>query len=161
VISFTPEEQKKLITERVECTIRSLLEDLVVGAWLVYGLSRHEPNGELHMFASGIINTFELHKSGWQTSRLIPSRMMLEGEDATLDERITQYCDEARKNEGELRNSLIMMITAVKMKSSDRPQDLMRQWVLNATERHGMSFDQADSTGDRPNLVLPNDRRVQ
>src|SRR3989442_467427 len=104
--SFTPQQQKDAIGQCVEASVGSVLEDLIVGAWLVYGLSYSDPESELHQLASGVINSFELHKFGWSTSHLIPGRMMFEGEDATLEERITQNCDIARENEQELRQYL-------------------------------------------------------
>jgi hypothetical protein len=161
VIPLTPEQKKDAISKHVEANLGSLLEDLIVGAWLVYGLSYNEPDSELHELASGIINTFELHNFGWQTSRLIPSRMTLEGEDITLEERITQYCDRAREVEAEIRQNLVMMIAAIKIKSSGHTQSLMHQWAALAMKRHDMNFDEQGTTTPIPNFVRPRNKRVQ
>ena len=153
---------KKAIAERVEANIGSLLEDLIVGAWLVYGLSRADSQSELHTMAAGIINTFELHKFGWSTSWLMPNAMMLEGDDDTLEERITQYCDKARGHEQQLRQSLVMMVATIRIFSADTPQDLMRQWADAAMDRHHMTFDEPQTGIDIPNFVpAPKTKVVQ
>jgi hypothetical protein len=158
---FTPQQQTDAIGKRVEANVGSILEDLIVGAWLVYGLSYGQPESELHQLASGIINSFELHEFGWSKSHLIPGGMIFEGEDATLEDRITQYCDIARENEHELRQYLVMMVTTVLIQSENNQDSLMRQWAKNTMDRHKMTFDKADYRTPLPNFVLPKKKNIQ
>lgn len=102
-MNFTPEQKKGAISKRVEADVGSMLEDLIVAAWLVYGLTRNKPKTEPHQTAIGVVNSFKLHEFGWQKSHMIPSRLMLEGNDVTLDERIDEYCSLGRKHTDELR----------------------------------------------------------
>lgn len=138
-----------------------MLEDLIVGAWLVYGLSHNQPDSELHSLAAGIINTFELHKFGWSRSWLIPRRFVLEGRDETLDERIDKYCKKVWEHEQELRKSLVMMIVAVRIEASSDTNDLMYQWAENAMKRHHISFDTTNIKDNSPNFVPPTNKTVQ
>ena len=135
-----------------------MLEDLIVAAWLVYGLTLNKPETEPHQTAAGVINTFKLHEFGWQKSRLIPNRLALEGENVTLDERIEEYCNIARKRTDELRPNLIILLGFVYLMSRDTPQDLMHQWVVRALKRHELSEDIYQPTA---NLILPDSKQIQ
>lgn len=161
-IMFTPEERKNSVAKRVEASLGSKLEDLIVAVWIVFALTRDEPTAEPHQLAMGVINTFGLHEFGWSTSRLIPGRLAFEGEDATLDERISQYCDEARKRENEIRPNLVMMLGFVYLMSRGRPDDLMHVWVLGAMRRHNLHADAFTNKNPlRAHLVLPDSDHVQ
>jgi hypothetical protein len=81
---FKPDEKKCAIARRVESSLGSKLEDLIVAVWIVYSLTRDELNSVPHQMALGIINKFAFHEFGWSTSKLVPSRLALEGVDATL-----------------------------------------------------------------------------
>jgi hypothetical protein len=143
---FTPDGKKCAIAKRVESSLGSKLEDLVVAVWIVYSLTRNDSNSEPHQMALGIINKFAFHEFGWSTSKLIPSRLALEGDDATLDDRITQYCDIARRHEDDIRPDLVMMLGFVFLMSRNRPDDMMDKWVLESMRRHDI---QADSFTDK------------
>lgn len=161
-MNFTPEQKKNAIGKRAEASLGSMLEDLIVAAWIMYARTRDEPTSELHQQAHGVINTFKLHELGWSTSKLIPGRLAFEGDDVTLDERIDQYCDLARKNEDELRPNLVMMLGFVYLTSRSHPEDLMHKWVLGAMKRHEISSDCfTDKNPLRVNLVLPGPGQVQ
>jgi hypothetical protein len=159
---FTPEEKKGAIAKRVEASLGSQLEDLIVAVWIVYALTLEKPVSEPHQLAMAVINTFGLHEFGWSTSKQIPGRLALEGEDATLDDRITQYCNVARSHEDEIRPNLVMMLGFVYLVGRDHPNDMMHKWVLGAMARHDI---RADAFTDRNpllvNLVLPDSDQVQ
>lgn len=158
---FAPEENKAAIAKRVEATLGSQLEDLIAAAWLIYGITRSEPASEMHVMATGVINTFKLHEFGWQRSHLIPNRMMLEGEDATLDERIDQYVEAARKHQDNLRMNLGMMLAFVFMESRSSPDELMHQWVRGAMQRHEISEVAFTTMPDGVNFVPSESKNVQ
>ena len=111
--------------------------------------------------ATGVINTFKLHEFGWQRSHLIPNRMMLEGEDATLDERIDQYVEAAHKHQDNLRMNLGMMLAFVFMESRSSPDELMHQWVRGAMQRHEISEVAFTTMPDGVNFVPSESKNVQ
>jgi|SRR5271166_76110 len=159
---FTPEEKKNAIVKRVETDIGSQLEDLIVAVWIVYALTHDKPTSEPHQLAIGVIDRFELHDFGWSRSKLIPSRLSLEGENATLDERITQYCDLARQHKEELRQNLVIMLGFVYLMSRSHPEDMMYKWAVGAMKRHDISAD--SFTNKNPlhwRVVLPDSDQVQ
>jgi hypothetical protein len=159
---LTPEEKKNAITKLGEGNIGSQLEDLIVAVWIVYGLTHDKPTSEPHQLAIGVINNFELHEFGWSRSKFIPKRLTLEGEDATLDERITQYCDLARKHEEELRPNLVMMLGLVYLMSRSRPDEMMHKWVAGAMRRHNISVDSfTEKNPLRVRFVLPDSDQIQ
>jgi len=123
-----PEQLKAAIAKHAEATLGSQLEDLIAAAWLIYGITRSEPASEMHVLATGVIITFKLHEFGWQRSHLIPNRMMLEGYDVTLHERIDQYVEAARRHQDNIRTNLGMMLAFVFMESRRSPDELMHQW---------------------------------
>ena len=153
--------RKAAIAKRAEATLGSQLEDLIAAAWLIYGITRSEPKSEMHILATGVINTFKLHEFGWQRSHLIPSRMMLEGKDATLDERIDQYVQAAREHQDDLRMNLGMMLAFVFMESRNSPDELMHQWVRGAMRRHEISEAAFTTKPDGINFVPSETKKVQ
>lgn len=160
-MNFTPDEKKTAIGKRAEGRIGSQLEDLIVAVWLVYALTHDKPDSESHQLAIGVINNFDLHRFGWSRSKLIPSRLTLEGDDTTLDERITQYCELAREHEKELRSDLVIMLGLVYLASRSHPDDVMHKWVVGAMKRHEISADCFTDKNSLHGHVLPKSDQVQ
>jgi len=92
---------------------------------------------------------------------MIPNRMFLEGENATLEDRISQYADEARKHLAELRPSLVMMLGFVFTRCREKPENLMNKWMRAAMERHCLSEDIFSGNPGRVNLVLSDSDKIQ
>jgi hypothetical protein len=159
---FTPERKKRVIKKSVEAGMGSKLEDLNTATWIAYGFTHSDPTSEAHQIVVGVISGYELHQLGWSTSKLIPSSTMLEGEDETLDERITAYCDIARKHKDELYSDLLKMLGVVYLLSRNRPEDLMHQWLQAAMKRHDMSPDLfTEKNPFYGRVVMPGSKQVQ
>jgi hypothetical protein len=90
--------------------------------------------------AHQIIERYHLAHSN-EGSDVIPSREILEGEDAGLDGRIDAYCTHWREIEPQLRQDLVMMIGFVYLMTRKSPDDLLHQWSLRAMSRHRLTPD--------------------
>jgi hypothetical protein len=158
---FTPEQQKRAITKYVEEKFIHMLTDLIPAVWMVYGLTSDEPDGDVHLMARQVIERYHLTEASWG-SGVIPSREILEGDDAGLEERISVYSAQSRETEHQLRQDLVMMIGFVYLSTCEAPDKPMHQWALQAMTRHRLTPDHY--TEKNPlwiPLNLPDSNQVQ